>query len=92
MPIVLVIHTVDTDDVNAAIVDEEFAMRSTLDHLTDANHQQIAHIAGPQQTSTGFQRATFFANYMRLHTLDANHRFCFNADASMSGQQLQDYT
>ena len=72
IPFVLVNRTVENYDVSAVIIDEEFAMRSTLDHLTVANHKRIAHIAGPQQTSTGFERATFFANYMRLHTLDAN--------------------
>jgi len=72
IPFVLVNRTVDSDEVSAVIVDEERAMRSTLDHLTGANHKRIAHIAGPQHTSTGFERATFFANYMRLHDLDAN--------------------
>ena len=72
VPFVLVNRTVDNADVSAVIIDEEFAMRSILDHLTSANHKRIGHIAGPQQTSTGFERATFFSNYMRLHDLNAN--------------------
>lgn len=71
IPIVLVNRTVDRDGVSAVTIDEECAMRSTLDHLTSANHKRIAHVAGPQTTSTGFERASFFANYMRLHNLDA---------------------
>ncbi len=72
IPFVLVNRTVDSEEVNAVIIDEESAMRFTLDHLTGANHKRIAHIAGPQHSSTGFARATFFANYMRLHDLDAS--------------------
>jgi len=72
IPFVLVNRTVDNDDVSAVIIDEEFAMRSILEHLTGANHKRIGHIAGPQQTSTGFERATFFSNYMRLHSLSEN--------------------
>lgn len=72
IPFVLVNRTVDHEGVNAVIIDEDFGMRATLDYLIGANHKRIAHIAGPQHTSTGFQRANFFVNYMRLHDLEAD--------------------
>ncbi len=70
IPFVLVNRMVDRVDVNAVIVDEDFAVRSTLDHLINLKHRRIAHIAGPPHTSTGFERANTFKNYMRLHNLE----------------------
>ena len=70
IPFVLVNRTVDRSGVNAIIVDEDFAVRSTLDHLMHLKHRRIAHIAGPAQTSTGFERASTFREYLRLHDLD----------------------
>lgn len=72
LPFVLVNRTVDRDAVNGVIIDEEFGMRSTLDHLIGLGHTRIANIPGPQHTSTGFERATAFANYMKLRGLDAD--------------------
>lgn len=71
VPFVLVNRSVEQDGVNAVIVDEDFAMRSTLDHLIELKHRRIAHVTGPLDTSTGFDRSTFFNNYMKLHNLDA---------------------
>ena len=65
IPFVLVNRTVDRADVHAVIVDEYFAIRSTLDHLLEQGHERIAHVAGPAHTSTGYERATTFRTYMR---------------------------
>lgn len=72
MPFVLVNRVVEQEGVNAVIVDEDYAMRSTLDHLIELKHRRIAHITGPQDTSTGLDRATFFYNHMKLHGLDTH--------------------
>jgi len=72
VPFVLVNRLVFQDGVNAVIVDEDFAMRSILDHLIELKHRRIAHITGPRDTSTGFERSTLFTNNMKLHNLDAN--------------------
>ncbi len=70
IPIVLVNRTVDRDGVNAIVGDEEYGIRSALDHLTDLGHKNIAHIAGPLDTSTGFERCEAFTNYLRSRGLD----------------------
>lgn len=70
IPFVLVNRTVDHDGVNAVIVDESFGIHSVLDHLLALKHVRIAHIAGPQHTSTGFQRAQSIASYLRIQGLD----------------------
>jgi len=67
IPFVLVNRTVDRDSVNAVILDEDYGVRSILDHLMSLKHSRIAHIAGPQHTSTGFHRAKTFGDYLRTH-------------------------
>jgi len=69
IPFVLVNRTVDSDGVNAVIVDEDFGIRAVLDHLMGMKHTSIAHIAGPQHTSTGYHRAKAVADYLRRHNL-----------------------
>jgi len=69
IPFVLVNRTVDRDGVNAVIIDEDVGIRSVLDHLVSMKHTQIAHISGPQHTSTGYHRARAVSDYLRTHNL-----------------------
>ena len=69
-PCVLINRTVDEGPVNAIILDEKHTISSILDHLTELGHSRIAHIAGPQHTSTGFERASEFKRGMRARKLD----------------------
>jgi LacI family transcriptional regulator len=69
IPFVLVNRTVDHDGVNAVIIDEDFGIRSVLDHLMSLKHTHIAHIAGPQHTSTGYHRARVVSDHLRNHNL-----------------------
>ena len=68
----LVNRTVDRDGVNAVILDEDFGVRSLLDHLMSLKHTKIAHVAGPQHTSTGYHRAKAFSDYLRIHDLQTD--------------------
>ena len=72
IPFVLVNRTVDRDGVNAVILDEDFGIRSLLDHLVGLKHTRIAHVAGPQHTSTGYHRAKALSDYLRIHDLQAD--------------------
>jgi len=72
IPFVLVNRSVDSADVNAVLLDEEFGVRSSLDHLFGLGHRKIAHIAGPIFSSTGYERAEAFINYMKLNNLDSS--------------------
>ncbi|MGI9236407.1 MAG: LacI family DNA-binding transcriptional regulator [Woeseiaceae bacterium] len=69
IPFVLVNRTVDHDGVNAIILDEDYGVRSVLEHLTSLKHARIAHVAGPEYTSTGYHRARAFSDYLRIHDL-----------------------
>ena len=72
IPFVLVNRTVDREGVNAVVIDEDFGIRSVLDHLISLKHTRIAHVAGPQHTSTGYQRAKAFTEYLRIHNLSTD--------------------
>lgn len=84
VPFVLVNRTVDRDGINAVVVDEDFGIRSILDHLMSLQHTLIAHVAGPKHTSTGYHRAKAFSDYLRVHNLPAGtiqHADRFNVEA-----------
>ena len=72
IPFVLVNRTVDREGVHAVIIDEDFGIRSVLDHLISLKHTKIAHVAGPQHASTGFRRAKAFTEYLRIHNLSTD--------------------
>ena len=72
IPFVLVNRTVDREGVNAVVIDEDFGIRSVLDHLISLKHTRIGHVAGPQHTSTGYQRAKAFTEYLRIHNLSTD--------------------
>lgn len=69
IPFVLVNRTVDRDGVDAIVLDEDYGVRSILDHLMSLKHKTIGHVAGPQHTSTGYHRAKAFTDYLRIHDL-----------------------
>lgn len=60
IPVVLVNRTVDGDRVPAVVNDDEHGIRLAFRHLVDLGHERIAHVAGPQDTSTGFSRRAAF--------------------------------
>lgn len=69
IPFVLVNRTVDRDGVNAVIIDDDLGIRTILDHMLDINHSRIAHVAGPQNTSAGYDRAKVISDYLDSYGL-----------------------
>jgi LacI family transcriptional regulator len=55
-PVVTVNRRVDGAHIPAIINDEKGGMRLLADHLQSFGHQKIAHIAGPNSSSTGQER------------------------------------
>ena len=68
-PYVLVNRTVDDEGVAAAILDDEAGIGMVVDHLAALGHRAIAHLAGPQQTSTGHRRLQGFLRAREAHGL-----------------------
>jgi len=50
-------------------VDNERGMRMAVTHLASEGHKKIAHIAGPQEVSTGLSRYQGFVSAMEAHGL-----------------------
>ena len=73
LPFVLINRTVDRDGVNAIVNDDAAGIRMAVEHLVSLNHEHIAHIAGPQHTSTGFTRHEEFLSRIHLKGLSTVH-------------------
>lgn len=72
IPFVLVNRTVDQEGVSAVVVDDDHGVRSVVDHLVGLGHACIAHVSGPQHSSTGFGRARAFTRCMNTHDLQGD--------------------
>jgi LacI family transcriptional regulator len=60
VPMVLVNRTDADQRLPAVVTDDEAGMRLAVDHLVSLGHRHIAHIAGPQDVSTGALRRAGF--------------------------------
>jgi len=66
---VLINRTVDRGNVPAVIPDDQAGMTLAVEHLYALGHRRIAHVSGPQDTSTGARRAAGFRATMSAHGL-----------------------
>jgi LacI family transcriptional regulator len=69
-PLVLVNRRVPDGSLPSATADDRAGARLAVEHLTELGHARIAHLAGPQDLSTGRQRREGFAEAMRDAGLD----------------------
>ncbi|HEY7381404.1 MAG TPA: LacI family DNA-binding transcriptional regulator [Gaiella sp.] len=60
VPVVLVNRTVPDGSISAAVPDDHMCASLAVEHLVGLGHTSIAHVAGPQATSTGFRRREGF--------------------------------
>ncbi|KPP88006.1 MAG: LacI family transcriptional regulator [Rhodobacteraceae bacterium HLUCCA08] len=70
LPIVTVNRALDFDGVPGIVNDEAAGITAMFRLLHDAGHRRIAHIAGPQQLSTGVERLEAFRAAARDYGLD----------------------
>ncbi|MGQ2905417.1 MAG: LacI family DNA-binding transcriptional regulator [Neoaquamicrobium sediminum] len=56
LPVVLVNRAESLMRVSSVTTDDVHSMRLAIDHLYEAGHRRIGHLAGPQNLSTGFLR------------------------------------
>jgi LacI family transcriptional regulator len=64
LPTILVNRTVDHPAVPSVLGDDRRGVGLAVDHLVELGHTHIAHVAGPQQTSTGRLRCDSFVASM----------------------------
>jgi LacI family transcriptional regulator len=71
-PLVMINRTV-AGGFTTVVSDDTHGIRAAVDHLVALGHRDIAHIAGPAQTSTGFIRQEAFLAAMQAHDMDIPH-------------------
>ena len=65
IPAVLVNRLTETQLLPAVVGDEAIEVREAIDHLVKLGHRRIAHIAGPQNLSTGYIRLHAFKEVIK---------------------------
>ncbi|HZC04880.1 MAG TPA: LacI family DNA-binding transcriptional regulator [Ktedonobacterales bacterium] len=69
-PFVLVNRHTEPVTPNAVVPDDYAGGVAAIEHLLELGHQRIAHIAGADDTSTGFMREQAYRDTLRLHGAD----------------------
>jgi LacI family transcriptional regulator len=69
MKMVLVNRRVDGVEIPSITADDAAGIALAVQHLVELGHRRIAHLAGPQTTSTGVVRARAFRYSVRDHDL-----------------------
>jgi LacI family transcriptional regulator, galactose operon repressor len=81
IPVVLVNRVTDSHRFPAVSADNELGSRLVVSHLVALGHRRIAHIAGPQDVSTGPSRLRGFLAGMAAGGLDADPELIVYASA-----------
>ena len=69
LPVVLMNRMAADHSLPSVSVDNERGMQIAVAHLAAEGHKKIAHIAGPQEVSTGLSRYQGFVSAMEAHGL-----------------------
>ncbi len=93
LPVVLMNRLAHDYSLPSVSVDNERGVRMAVAHLAGLGHTRIAHIAGPQEVSTGLARYRGFIAAMEAHGLTADPELIvtaksFSIDEGMRCAQL----
>lgn len=72
LALVLVNRVLEDRVLPSVSVDDQMGVRAAVSHLVDLGHRRIAHVAGPQQTSTGNRRYLGFLAGVESGGLDSD--------------------
>lgn len=81
LPVVLVNRVAENTSASTVAADEKHGIGLAVTHLAKKGHHRIAHIAGPQTTSTGYGRLHGFKDTMKNNGLEINEDLVFYCDA-----------
>jgi LacI family transcriptional regulator len=70
MPMVLINRRLSSNEVPSVTPDDATGAAMAVEHLVSLGHHRIAHIAGPQDTSTGLVRSRGYRDALREHGLE----------------------
>jgi LacI family transcriptional regulator len=93
VPLVLVNRTTDNRAIPAVVPDEAAGIRAAVRHLVALGHRRIAHLAGPQDLSTGHGRYRAYLDAMAGQRLEPGpvafaEEFAEAAGLAAAGQLL----
>ncbi|MCL2419379.1 MAG: LacI family transcriptional regulator [Conexibacteraceae bacterium] len=71
VPVVLVNRSVEDGSLASVTVDDRTGIRLAVEHVIALGHERVAHVAGPQNVSTGRLRLMGFRAAMEAHALGA---------------------
>jgi LacI family transcriptional regulator len=74
VPTVLVNRRSDASDIPSVTADSSAGIAGLVRLLVARGHRQIAHLAGPQNLSTGWERHHAFLDAMTAHGIPVDHR------------------
>jgi LacI family transcriptional regulator len=80
LPVVLMNRLAEDYSFPSVSVDNEQGARMAVTHLARLGHTRIAHIAGPQEASTGMSRLRGFRDGMATHRLEVDEGLIAYAD------------
>ncbi|TDB87909.1 LacI family transcriptional regulator [Actinomadura sp. KC216] len=80
-PLVLINRRVEGLPVPAVIADDQSGIAAAVRHLVDLGHRRVAHVAGPQHTTTGHSRSRAFRQAMEDAGLPPAPELIAEADA-----------
>jgi LacI family transcriptional regulator len=72
LPVVLMNRMAENHSFPSVSVDNYRGIELAVSHLAALGHRRIAHIAGPQDVSTGFERYRGFVTAMEAHGLQVD--------------------
>jgi LacI family transcriptional regulator len=87
MNTVMVNRADESGRLPAVVSDDRLAMKLAVDHLVSLGHRRIAHLAGPQNVSTGVGRRQGVEQAMRDHGLQPPRVVACDSYSREGGQQ-----
>jgi LacI family transcriptional regulator len=87
--VVTVNRRVAAPSVSSVVNNEEAGIRRMVEHLVGLGHRRIAHIAGPQEASTGLWRRKAFVEAAAAFGLPADEGFIAYAERFREGPGMR---
>ena len=80
LPVVLINRTTDDKRVLYVTNDDHRGAQLAVDHLIDLGHRKIAHLAGPQFISNGFNRRKGYLAALKRRNIEVNKKLIVTCD------------
>lgn len=85
-PVVLVNRRLEGGELPAVVGDDRAGTRLAVEHLVELGHRQIAHLAGPQDLSTGHLRHEGYLEAIANAGLEVDEKLILVGDAFLESE------